>query len=99
MCSCSQAAKKLGEEAYVVPEPKTKPKSNDLNFNNVNKKFREVVPEEVVIVIAEVEAMQDHQDQEVRHLQVAQVEVAAVLPEVKEVVHRLNQEEEDKPVY
>ena len=47
--SSSQAAKKLGEEAYVVPEPKTKPKSNDLNFNNVNKKFREVVPEEVVL--------------------------------------------------
>jgi hypothetical protein len=27
------------------------------------------------------------------------VEVAAVLLEVKELVHRLNQEEEDKPVF
>jgi|TARA_B110000495_G_C22968138_1_gene567954 hypothetical protein len=52
-----------------------------------------------VVVIVEVEAVLDHQDQEVHHLQVAQVEVAAVLLEVKELVHRLNQEEEDKPVF
>ena len=52
-----------------------------------------------VVVIVEIEAVLDHQGQEVHHLQVAQAEVAAVLPEVKEVVHRLNQEEEDKPVY
>lgn len=49
-----------------------------------------------VVVIAEVEAVQD---QEVHHLQVDQAEEAAGLPEVREVVHRLNQEEEDKPVF
>jgi hypothetical protein len=49
-----------------------------------------------VVVIAEVEAVQD---QEVHHLQVDQAEEAAVLPEVKEVVHRLNQEGEDKPIF
>ena len=49
-----------------------------------------------VVAILEVEAVQD---QEVHHLQVDQAEAAAVLPEVKEVVHRLNQEEEDKPVF
>lgn len=49
-----------------------------------------------VVAMLEVEAVQD---QEVHHLQVDQAEAAAVLPEVKEVVHRLNQEEEDKPVF
>ena len=52
--------------------------------------------QEVVIVIAEVEAVLD---QEAHHLQVDQAEAVAVLLEVKEVVHRLNQEEEDKPVF
>ena len=49
-----------------------------------------------VVVIAEVEAVLD---QEAHHLQVDQAEAVAVLLEVKEVVHRLNQEEEDKPVF
>ena len=49
-----------------------------------------------VIVIAEVEAVLD---QEAHHLQVDLVEAAAALPEVKAVVHRLNQEEEDKTAF
>ena len=52
--------------------------------------------QEAVIAIAEVEAVQD---QEAHHRQVDQAEAAAVLLEVKELVHRLNQEEEDKPVF
>jgi len=47
-------------------------------------------------VILEVGAVQGLH--EAHHLQVGQVEEAAALREVKEVVHPLNQEEEDKPV-
>ena len=47
-------------------------------------------------VIVEVGAVQGLH--EAHHLQVGQVEEAAALHEVKEVVHPLNQEEEDKPV-
>ena len=45
--SSAQASKKFGGETNTAPKPKTKP--NDVNFNNVNKKFREVVPEELVL--------------------------------------------------
>ena len=47
-------------------------------------------------VIAEIEAVQD---QEVHLRQIDQVEATVVHREVKEVVHRLNQEEEDKHVF
>ena len=47
-------------------------------------------------VIAEIEAVQE---QEVHLRQIDQVEATVVHREVKEVVHRLNQEEEDKHVF
>ena len=50
-------------------------------------------------IISLPEAVQVHQCQEALLLQLDQAEEAADLPEVKAIVQRLNQEEEDKPVF
>ena len=62
----------------------------------LNLAIIEVVDLHQLISLQEVEAVLD---QEAHHLQVDLAEAAAALPEVKEVVHRLNQEGEDKPIF
>jgi hypothetical protein len=53
-----------------------------------------LISQQEIATTMEVEAAQDLH--EVHHLQVDQQEAAVVLPEAKEVVQPLNQEEEDK---
>jgi len=62
----------------------------------LNLAIIEVVDLHQLISPQEIEAVLD---QEAHHLQVDLAEAAAALPEVKEVVHRLNQEEGDKPIF